>query len=263
MLRDWQKLDRNSLDPASQSLARDAYDDCLASLDRELGKLFDELRRRDVLDQTLLILTADHGEQFGEHGAFGHGMSLYEPEVHVPLIVVSPGRVPRGVIVDEAVSLRDVPATVADLVVGAVPSPFPGTPLTGTWSGSSRQDAETANAPLSELDAPIEESHDSSGSHQHQGPCRVILAGRTTYLQHGDGTEELYDLENDPAESRNLIASADATSLLARCRRLLGRLTSGVEAPNGPIADGSHLTTPATTMIPGSTPGGETGKTIQ
>ena len=50
----------------------------------------DELQRQNILDQTLLILTADHGEQFGEHGDFGHGMSLYEPEVHVPLLVSFP-----------------------------------------------------------------------------------------------------------------------------------------------------------------------------
>ena len=116
MLRDWQKLDKDSLSPTDIQLARDAYDDCIASLDHDLGRLIAELQTRGLLEKTLLILTADHGEQFGEHGKFGHGLSLYEPEVHVPMLMISPGRVPRGRVVREAVSLRDVPATVVDLL---------------------------------------------------------------------------------------------------------------------------------------------------
>ena len=67
--------------------------------------MIDELGRRGILDQTLLILTADHGEQFGEHGGYGHGLSLYEPEIHVPLLIAFPDRVPAGLVVREDVSL--------------------------------------------------------------------------------------------------------------------------------------------------------------
>ena len=74
---------------------RGAYDDCLASLDRELGRLIAELKRRGVYERTVLIVTADHGEQFGEHGEFGHGLSLYQPEIHVPLLIVYPAACPR------------------------------------------------------------------------------------------------------------------------------------------------------------------------
>src|SRR5262249_55179604 len=94
MLRDWQRLNKQTVDRASLALAQDSYDECIASLDRDLGTLMDELWRRKILDQTLVILTSDHGEQFGEHGGFGHGLSLYETEVHVPLLVLFPGRVP-------------------------------------------------------------------------------------------------------------------------------------------------------------------------
>ncbi len=87
VLRDWQKIARESPDSKSVALARDAYDDCIASLDHALGELIGELRRRGKLDSTLLIIAADHGEQFGEHGKFRHGASLYEPEIHVPLLV--------------------------------------------------------------------------------------------------------------------------------------------------------------------------------
>ena len=68
MLRDWQKLKKDELSAADVACARSAYDECIASLDHELGRLFYELRRRDVLRKTVVIVTADHGEQFGEHG---------------------------------------------------------------------------------------------------------------------------------------------------------------------------------------------------
>ena len=70
-----------------RDLARDSYDNCLAYLDERLGELFDELRRQGVLDRTLVILTADHGEGLGEHELFDHGESLYRTEIRVPLLI--------------------------------------------------------------------------------------------------------------------------------------------------------------------------------
>ena len=70
----------------------DAYDDCIADLDEQLGMLLDELERRRILQETWLIITSDHGESFGEHtGVFCHGTSLYQTELHVPLLIVPPG----------------------------------------------------------------------------------------------------------------------------------------------------------------------------
>ncbi len=142
MLRDWQKISKDNARSRLPIAARDAYDDCLASLDRDLGRLFDELQSRHLLDQTVVILTADHGEQFGEHGAYGHGLSLHGPEVHVPLLIVWAGRVPRGVVIDEPVSLRDVPATVVELIDRDGPSPFLGRSLARTWTNSLTDDPE-------------------------------------------------------------------------------------------------------------------------
>lgn len=226
MLRDWQKLDRGKLDPASLELAKDSYDDCLASLDRDLGQLFDALRSRGLMDNTLLIVTADHGEQFGEHGAFGHGMSLFEPEVHVPLLLSWPGRLPAGLKVDDPVSLRDLAATVVDSI-GCSPdcAPFPGTPLSHTWSGPTGKEPPSRmtcqSPPLSELESPIEAA---PGAPVHRGPSRAILAGQHTYLRYGDGAEELYDLAVDPGETQDLRDSSDALPLLEKCRLILGRL---------------------------------------
>ena len=107
---------RRSCPPATLQMASDLYDDSIAHLDRQLGALLDELQRRGVLDDTLVVVTSDHGEHLGDHGLFFHGCSLYRQLVEVPLVIVDPEGVPAGRAVAEPVSLRDVPATVLDLL---------------------------------------------------------------------------------------------------------------------------------------------------
>ena len=125
----WQDIDKSRLPRPWITLARDSYDDCIGYIDDQLGLLFDELRRRGVLDQTLIIVTSDHGEGLGEHDLFDHGESLYRTEIRVPLIIVPPPGRDRPAVVGETVSLRDLPATIVDLVGQGRGSPFPGESL--------------------------------------------------------------------------------------------------------------------------------------
>ncbi len=71
-------------------LAHDCYDDCIAYLDDRLGELLDNLAGRGLLDNTLVIITSDHGESFGEHGFYVHGTNLYLDELAVPLVILAP-----------------------------------------------------------------------------------------------------------------------------------------------------------------------------
>jgi arylsulfatase A-like enzyme len=224
MLRDWQRLDKDALSPKDIQLARDAYDNCIASLDHDVGRLIDELRARGLLEKTLLILTSDHGEQFGEHGTFGHGLSLYEPEVHVPMLIISPGRVPPGRVVSEAVSLRDVPATVVDFLGLNKGSPFPGISLAATWRERPAPGSSSSLAPLSELDARIEDVPVPRNAPAFAGPLRAILSDGNVYIHQGSGAEELYDLDSDATESHNLSGKEAAGPILDRCRRILDQL---------------------------------------
>src|SRR3979411_2606482 len=109
MLMDYWDLDKTKLGARDVALARDSYDDCIAYLDRQVGSLLDELDRRGVLRDTLVIITSDHGEEFGEHGVFNHGYSLYLAEIHVPLVILS-AAAPASRSVAQPVSLRDLPA---------------------------------------------------------------------------------------------------------------------------------------------------------
>ena len=103
---------------------RDAYDGAIAYLDHELGRLLAELRERGLLDDTLLIVTSDHGESLGEHGLMSHGNSLYLTLLRVPLVIVHPARIPAGRSIAEPVSLRDIPATSSTFSVSATNSGF-------------------------------------------------------------------------------------------------------------------------------------------
>ena len=129
------------LSPRQIALARDAYDNCVADLDEQLGRLIDELERRAILDRTWVIVVADHGESFGEHaGVFRHGSSLYQTEVHVPLLLIPPAAAgnPSGRTVAEPVSLRDLAATIVDELGFQEGSPFPGESLARFSHGGAK-----------------------------------------------------------------------------------------------------------------------------
>ncbi len=114
-------------------MARDCYDDCIALLDEQLDLLLGELERQGLLENTDVIITSDHGEAFGVHRLhrpFLHRFLL--EEIGVPLVILSPAA-PAGRVVDSPVSLRDLPATVVDLLGMSAASPFPGRSLAAFW----------------------------------------------------------------------------------------------------------------------------------
>lgn len=82
---------RDPLSPAATAYLRARYDGALHYADREVGRLLDGLRTRGLLDSTIVVVVADHGEGFGEHGFVGHCVTLYDELLHVPLMIAGPG----------------------------------------------------------------------------------------------------------------------------------------------------------------------------
>jgi arylsulfatase A-like enzyme len=216
-LRGWDPGYVHSRSPGQIQQARDAYDECLAYLDGELGRLCEGLRRMGRLDDTIVVITSDHGEHFGEHAiggvpVLGHRATLYQPEIHVPLIIRAPGRVPAGVRVTSAVGLRDLPATIVALAgLGA------GSPLTGValLAGQPPSPAAAEFAPARDLPPALRSPADAGRA------VRALVTAEHSYLRYGDGREELYDLQNDPGESENLSAEPAAQDVLDRLREAL------------------------------------------
>ena len=130
-LKSWDTLDKPEVSQGHVQMAIDVYDDSIYYLDRRLGALLDELAKRRVIDDTLIIVASDHGEHLGDHLLFFHGCSLYRQLVNVPLVIVDPTHVPAGRAIAAPVSLRDIPATVVDLLGLDRGGPF-SRPLTGS-----------------------------------------------------------------------------------------------------------------------------------
>ncbi len=208
------------LTPADMRPRHDAYDGSIAYLDSQLGRLFRELERRRLLDNTLVIIVGDHGDEFGEHGLAGHGNSLYRLSLHVPLVVSFPGHVPAGRRVTVPVSLRNLAATVLDLVaVGA--TPLPGRSLARFWNGGDGT-ADTIIAGVRQT-ANLPPSFPVS-----RGDLNSIAFDGLRYIRNdGDGTEELYDFEHDVLERWNLVGSDSGRRLVPRYRAALAALMRG------------------------------------
>ncbi len=190
-------------------MLHNAYDDCVADLDEQLGRLFDELGRRAVLDKTWVIIAADHGESFGEHaGVFCHGTSLYQTELHVPLVIIPPGGSPSKRVVTETVSLRDLAATIVDVLDFKTGSPFPGKSLARFWDESSHSASVAVDWALSEV-VPIDPlKPDPLEMVKPHWPLAAVNEGGWTYIRReGDVHEELFHLREDAKESHNLAGS--------------------------------------------------------
>ena len=196
-----------------------AYDGSIAYVDDQLRRLFDLLARRGLQENTLVIVTSDHGEMFGEHGQTAHTSGLYFPALHVPLALVYPKVVPAGMRVAPPVTLRDLPATIVDLAGLADKSPFPGHSLARHWR--PEPESGPASPVLSEIDhyawAP-------TWTPVYRGDMRSLVDGPLHYIRNGDGVEELYKPSVDPAETHNRIADASMQPAVAKFRAIMDSL---------------------------------------
>ncbi|MDE0896504.1 MAG: sulfatase [Planctomycetota bacterium] len=189
------------------------YDGELKFTDRNVEHILNTLSNAGRLDNTLVVLTADHGEAFAEHGFLGHKHSLYEEEVHVPLILRFPGVIAAGERVAEVVSLADIAPTILDLC------DLPG--LDGMW-GRSLYDSSTAT---NLRPAPMELTS--------RADDRFHRAARLERLKVIQTEDELllFDLAIDPREQRRLENyNKGVQAPLARARELWNDIDRAAQA---------------------------------
>jgi arylsulfatase A-like enzyme len=174
------------------------YDEAVVHADSVLGELLDSIgaRSRNNTAGAVVVVTADHGEEFFEHGHFGHGKTLYDEVARVPLVIAAPG-LPAGTTRDDPVMLIDVASTVAALA-GVSPE--------SKWQGTNLFDrgADVTRDAYAEL---LREG----GLESH-----MLSNGRLKLIESNEGLgtplrSELYDLASDPGERRPLaVLPADA-----------------------------------------------------
>jgi arylsulfatase A-like enzyme len=197
--------------------ARAMYDGGVAYTDELLRRVVDALRESGTLDRTILVVLADHGEVLGERGNyFGHGPSVYQSVVHVPLLVRYPPRVAPGTRVNRPVSTLGVFATVLDLAEIEPPPTLQVGSLVRTADGGA--EAPILSEMISKLTAdPNDAATDPqmlAGQH-----LRAYRSGSWKLVESNLGGPFLFDLARDPTEARNL-----ATERPEELKRLAGEL---------------------------------------
>lgn len=214
--------DIRQINQDAMCLFHDCYDSCIGYLDHQVGLLVKDLERRGLMENTIVIVTSDHGEQFGEHGVIAHGASVYRPESHVPLLIIPPSHAASAAVVDEPVSLREVPTTIAVWTGLGPRNPFPGRSLTRFLE--PRAGDQLASPVLCEL----RDNVVSDGSERSAGfrfdPARSFISRDRVYIRHDDGREELYDRLGDPTESIDLAGDPESLPVLERFREELSRI---------------------------------------
>ncbi len=206
---------------------RDHYDGGIAYVDHALGELIESLRERGQLERTVLVITSDHGEEFGERGPsfLGHNRSLYRQSLQVPLVLVGPPTVVPVGRTSAVVSIRDIAATVSSLARPGAAHPFPGRNLIAVSADTSRATADATVLAMADKHRWARRAVE--GWPTSWGPIFSSLSSTHQFLVDGRGTESLYDLARDPFDGTDL--APDSTF-----RGTLGYLRSAVEAGVGP-----------------------------
>jgi len=195
----------------------DAYDGSISYTDDQIKTLFGELDQRGLLDNTIVIITSDHGESLGEHGLLQHSASLYLDEIHVPLIIWGLGNAQAGKVIDTPVTLTSLPPTVLSLV-GSQENLFPEPSLTMLLSGDVPTDWPDPVSELAQMNGAAEINPSTHGE------MKSVVGKELQYILHEQFGEELYDWRNDPQETVNLIDEPSATTAINGFRLYLKTL---------------------------------------
>jgi arylsulfatase A-like enzyme len=198
----------------------DAYDGALSYLDVMVTDLVDALDRRGLADNTIIVVTSDHGESFGEQGRVSHGNSVFLEQTHVPLIVRLPQHKDGGRREPRPVSLSQLPATLLALT-GQPRDEFPGTSIFETATEPGPIVTEVARR----LAVPT--TWPSS-----RGWQRAVVTDRWHFVLGEKGDRYLYDLSADPGEQQDLSGRPEWSSLVADFTGRLSRpAATGAGAP--------------------------------
>jgi arylsulfatase A-like enzyme/tetratricopeptide (TPR) repeat protein len=202
------------------------YDGEIAYADAALGRLFARLESSGLLDNTLVVLTADHGESLGEHGEATHGIFVYDATLRVPLIFAHPDLVPAGRTISGPADLVDIAPTILGLLGIPVPSEMQGLVL----APALRSSEKTVGPDLEGREIYLESQ--AGWLDRRWAPLLGIRSGSWKYIEAPQA--ELYDLRTDPGETKNVIAAHPAES-----KRLSGSLARIGRGAAGPDASGA------------------------
>jgi choline-sulfatase len=175
------------------------YDGSIAYLDSQLGALIARLKQMEIYDEALVIITADHGEAFGDRNLVGHGLSVYQNQINVPLMIKYP-RQRTARVIDRPASHIDLLPTILDVLDYPAPAHLQGQSLLRD-TGPRRDLFSESFAQLKLIE-----------THQRFNRVeRALVVDNLKLVWSTVGKHELYDLSNDPDEERDLCGLDQAT----------------------------------------------------
>ncbi len=189
--------EKDGIAPYGKTL-RDRYDAEVTFTDRWIGKLLDFIATKPWAARTVIIVTADHGEAFGEHNQFNHGFEVWENLVRVPMFFVVPGATPRRI--DTPRSAIDLAPTILELLGVPLDPGFEGKSLVPEWFGAPAEPRDVI------LDLPMTSDNDKR---------RALVHGRSKIVAYGkDELLRMFDLDADP-EEKSPITRGEAFDAMA------------------------------------------------
>jgi len=218
------KLDPRQPQVGQQLISQYAAE--ISYMDFHIGRLIDELQRRGILDEAILLVTSDHGESFMEHPrSFSHGFLVYQATMHSVGVIRLPGGEGGGRKIGGPVSNIDLLPTILQILGISPPPGIDGEaiPLEVTDAAlPQRTRFGQATRPRKE--------HETDPRWMNMLKARYIRSGRYKFIQTPYlGTEELYDLESDPGEQRDLL-QGPSQETLEIAARLRAELTAWAES---------------------------------
>ncbi len=200
---------KRQLEPAQAERLAALYDGQIRRVDDRLGRLFARLRRLGLYDSTLIVLTADHGDGFLEHGFISHSTTPYEELVRVPLIVKLPAGRGAGSRIGTQSRLVDVLPTVLELAGIRETLDIDGCSLVPLLRGEAQRDSACGVA--------VSEIADQDGE-----PTLALRTAAAKFIRRPGQPDELYDLATDPGETRNVAGTGLAEE------PVLARMAAGI-----------------------------------
>ncbi|MCD4749422.1 MAG: sulfatase-like hydrolase/transferase [Thermoanaerobaculales bacterium] len=236
------RQDLRPLEEGELQLVIDCYDAGIAFTDEHLGRLFEYLESSRLMENTVVIVTSDHGEALGERGFFDHGR-LHDPEILVPLIIAAPGRSANGGREARQVRLLDLAPTILDLARGDVPDDLDGVSLAPILSGQDVQIPEEAWSYTPKTNHGL-------ALRTNAGPKLIF---NNTAWSPAQGSQEWFDIEADPSKEHNIVDLPGIEEMRAKVFEHLERWERGIEIEivneESQVLTGSFSTTDSQILI--------------
>lgn len=212
------------------------YCESLLAVDDSVGRLTEYLRESELADRTLVVYMGDNGFQFGDHGLIDK-RTAYEASAKVPLLIKAPGKIPAGQDFDGLVGNIDIAPTLLDAA---------GAPPLDRADGQSFWSALCAGAPERLERQNLLYEYYWERNYPHTPTLHAIIGGRWKYIRcHGLwDRDELYDLENDPQEMHNLVASPEQAERVGRMNKKLWKMLAESQGMDVPLLEDRGPTFP-------------------